>query len=115
MIFFDGTGHPLICLCGKPATSTYMYSTAANSPTGLAVTVSCGEHPSPVPGEFCQPQHEAPAARTASVTRDTALVNAVRLLDAAELEIDLAKMERYEHLADSWINIAGMLGEQEFA
>jgi hypothetical protein len=36
-------------------------------------------------------------------TAETALKDAARLLHAAELEIDLHKMERLEKLADSWI------------
>jgi hypothetical protein len=40
---------------------------------------------------------------------NTALLNAARLLQNAEMETDLLKMERIEKLADSWIQIAGML------
>ena len=43
---------------------------------------------------------------------DEALSNAARLLAAAEMEIDLAKMERYEKLADSWIAIARTIQER---
>jgi hypothetical protein len=44
-----------------------------------------------------------------AVTFTAALQNAARLLQHAEMECDLAKMERYEKLADSWISMAGML------
>jgi hypothetical protein len=122
----DGQGHPLACPCGKPATN--MHSVTANPCTGAVAGTAfgCDEHPAiaisfpqpyeapvTVPGEFYRPQHESPGAGAASVTRDTALANAVRLLNAAEMECDLAKMERYEKLADSWIGIAGMLGDQD--
>jgi len=54
---------------------------------------------------------EQPAAGTApgTVTFQGALADAARLLHHAELECDLAKMERIEKLADSWINIASLL------
>jgi hypothetical protein len=54
---------------------------------------------------------EQPIADAApeTVTFGSALANAARLLNHAELECDLAKMERYEKLADSWIGIASML------
>lgn len=44
-----------------------------------------------------------------AVTFQSALDTAARLLRNAELESDLARMERCEKLADSWINIASML------
>ena len=44
-----------------------------------------------------------------TVTFQSALATAARLLHHAELECDLAKMERIEKLADSWISIASML------
>lgn len=50
-----------------------------------------------------------PEAVKETVTFQSALSDAARLLHHAELECDLAKMERYEKLADSWINIASML------
>ncbi len=43
------------------------------------------------------------------VTVQYALASAARLLLNAELEIDLARMERMEKLADSWISIADTL------
>lgn len=49
------------------------------------------------------------------VTPDAALANAVRLLQWAESETDLVKMERLEKLADSWIGIARLLTEREQA
>lgn len=45
------------------------------------------------------------------MTGQQAIANAARLLDHAELETDLSKMERLEHLADTWVNIAGLLAE----
>lgn len=42
-------------------------------------------------------------------TVDAALANAARLLQAAELETNHMTMERLEKLADSWVNIAGLL------
>lgn len=42
----------------------------------------------------------------------TAVENAARLLRAAEMETDLAKMERYSDLADSWLAMASLLIEQ---
>jgi len=44
-----------------------------------------------------------------AVTFTSALQTAARLLHNAEIECDLAKMERIEKLADSWIGIASML------
>ncbi|RPE39766.1 hypothetical protein EDD90_2784 [Streptomyces sp. Ag109_O5-1] len=38
-----------------------------------------------------------------------AIQNAVRLLYAAEMVTDLALMERYEGLADSWLNVSQAL------
>jgi hypothetical protein len=43
------------------------------------------------------------------ITVDTALGNAVRLLQHAEMESNLALMERLEGLADSWLNVAQIL------
>lgn len=45
----------------------------------------------------------------APITVDVALQTAARLLRAAEIETNLALMERLEKLADSWIAIARML------
>lgn len=50
---------------------------------------------------------------TPEVTAEEALANAARLLQAAEMETDLARMERYEKLADSWISYAAMLTQRE--
>lgn len=50
-----------------------------------------------------------------SVTVEDALDNAVRLLRAAETETNLPLMERLEHLADSWIAVAGLLAAREAA
>ncbi len=49
------------------------------------------------------------------MTPEEAIDNAVRLLKAAEVELDLAKMERYEKLADSWLSVAHLLAEREKA
>lgn len=46
-------------------------------------------------------------------TVDMALMNASRLLHAAEVETNHATMERLEKLADSWVNIAGLLVARE--
>jgi hypothetical protein len=53
------------------------------------------------------------AAATAPVTVDTAIANAARLLQNAEMITDLALMERLERLADSWIAIARTVTERE--
>ncbi len=42
-------------------------------------------------------------------TYEQAMLNAARLLNNAEMETDLAKMQRLESLADSWIGIAGII------
>ena len=55
----------------------------------------------------------APEGVRETVTFGSALETAARLLHHAELECDLAKMERYEKLADSWINIASMLKPED--
>jgi hypothetical protein len=47
------------------------------------------------------------------VTVDEAVQNAARLLSNAELEMDLARMERIEKLADSWISLANLLAERK--
>lgn len=55
----------------------------------------------------------ATPATTDVPTIDSALTNASRLLHAAELETNLATMERLEKLADSWVSIAGLLCQRE--
>lgn len=45
-------------------------------------------------------------------TMESALANAARLLMNAELETNLAAMERLEGLADSWLAMARMLSEK---
>jgi hypothetical protein len=52
---------------------------------------------------------------TTALTMDTALHNAERLLNAAEVETNLPLMERLEHLADTWVGIAALLHEREKA
>lgn len=47
------------------------------------------------------------------VTPDIALQNAARLLRAAELETNLALMERLDELATSWLSLAHLLMERE--
>ena len=49
---------------------------------------------------------------TPAPTMDTALGNAARLLRNAELETNLAAMERLEGLADSWLAMARLLSEK---
>jgi hypothetical protein len=46
-------------------------------------------------------------------TADVALSEAARLLRHAEMETNLATMERIEALADSWVSIARLLIERE--
>jgi len=43
------------------------------------------------------------------VTVQACMRNASRILQHAEMETDLAKMERLEKLADSWVNMAAVL------
>lgn len=50
-------------------------------------------------------------AHTEHVTVDTAISNAARLLYHAELETNLAAVERLDSLADSWLNMAAFLSE----
>ena len=50
---------------------------------------------------------------TERLTVDVALANAARLLHAAELETNLALMERLEKLADSWLSMAGWLVQRD--
>ncbi|GGO63176.1 hypothetical protein [Nonomuraea cavernae] len=47
------------------------------------------------------------------MTVDEAVQNAARLLSNAELETDLARMERIEKLADLWLSLANLLAERE--
>ncbi|MET7334359.1 hypothetical protein [Nonomuraea sp. NPDC005650] len=47
------------------------------------------------------------------MTVDEAVQNAARLLSNAELETGLARMERIEKLADSWLSLANLLAERE--
>jgi hypothetical protein len=53
--------------------------------------------------------------QTEPLTVDVALANAARLLRAAEMETNLPLMERLERLADSWVNVAGLLSNRESA
>lgn len=46
-------------------------------------------------------------------TPEGALRNAVRLLRNAELETNLALMERLEGLADSWLAVSHLIAERE--
>ncbi len=64
---------------------------------------------------MAMPPAAAAAQATAgeTVTFTSTLAEAARLLHYAELETDLAKMERYEKLADSWIDIAMMLKPED--
>lgn len=47
------------------------------------------------------------------VTFAECTLNARRLLQNAEMETDLAKMERIEKLADSWIVLAQIVDKRE--
>lgn len=47
------------------------------------------------------------------MTFEQAIDNAARLLQAAELETNLAMMERLERLADSWVSIANSILARE--
>ncbi|HZF92067.1 hypothetical protein [Streptomyces sp.] len=47
------------------------------------------------------------------ITPDAAIENAARLLRAAELETNLALMERLDELATSWLGLAHLLMERE--
>lgn len=55
---------------------------------------------------------EQPAS-TDTITVDSALANAARLLHNAEGETDRHLMERLEKLADSWISVANTLLARE--
>lgn len=48
-------------------------------------------------------------------TSQEALGNAARLLRAAEMETNLALMERLEALADSWVDVARLAMDRERA
>lgn len=47
------------------------------------------------------------------MTQEESLANASRLLQAAELETDLTKMERLTELADCWIAIAAQCMDRD--
>ncbi|WP_432182045.1 hypothetical protein [Streptomyces sp. NBC_00063] len=47
------------------------------------------------------------------VTPEAAIENAARLLRAAELETNIALMERLDDLAGSWLGMAHLLMERE--
>jgi len=47
------------------------------------------------------------------ITPELAIRNAARLLRAAELETNLALMERLDELATSWLSLAHLLMERE--
>ncbi|WP_236241150.1 hypothetical protein [Streptomyces sp. CC228A] len=49
------------------------------------------------------------------MTADEAISNAVRVLQAAEAETNLALMERLDELACSWLTVANLLMERERA
>lgn len=49
------------------------------------------------------------------MTSGEAIENAVRLLHAVEQETDRALMERWNALADSWLEVAALLNERENA
>lgn len=49
------------------------------------------------------------------MTADEAIGNAVRILQAAEAETNLATMERLDELACSWLTVANLLMERERA
>ncbi|MCI3240280.1 hypothetical protein [Streptomyces spinosisporus] len=48
-------------------------------------------------------------------TIEQALANAARLLEQAEMETNLALMERLDQLACSWLSMASLLMEKERA
>jgi len=50
---------------------------------------------------------------TSTTTVDSAIANAARILRNAEMETNLALMERLERIADSWVAIAGLLAQRE--
>ncbi|MEK9524024.1 hypothetical protein MIU24_32325 [Streptomyces venezuelae] len=49
------------------------------------------------------------------MTSAEAIDNAVRILQAAEAETNLALMERLDELASSWLAVANLLSERERA
>lgn len=53
------------------------------------------------------------AQTAAPPTFDQAMTHAARLLQNAEMEQDLHRMERVERLADSWIVMAAHLAARE--
>jgi hypothetical protein len=61
------------------------------------------------PGSGTMPARQAGAVPTV----DECLANAARLLRAAELETNLALMERLERLADSWVSAAGLILQRD--
>jgi hypothetical protein len=54
-----------------------------------------------------------PSSPEEPITPDAAIQNAARLLRAAELETNLALMERLDELATSWLSLAHLLMERE--
>lgn len=48
-------------------------------------------------------------------TADEALTHAARILRNAEVETNLALMERLERLADSWMALASLVSDRERA
>lgn len=48
------------------------------------------------------------------MTADEALANAIRLYRAAEMETNLALMERLEKLGDSWVGLASTMRSYEW-
>jgi hypothetical protein len=59
------------------------------------------------------PQAAGQRTNVEVVTIEVALSNAARILHHAEGETNLHVMERLEHLADSWVNIAALLMRAE--
>lgn len=74
-------------------------------------TSAASEDPNTPPATAAQAgaQHTSTEALTVQV----ALANAARLLRDAEIETNLAMMERVEHLADSWLSMAALLAQRE--
>lgn len=54
-----------------------------------------------------------PGQHTHVPTRDEAIAHAVRLLEWAEGETDLKRMERIDELAGSWMQVAALQQERE--
>jgi hypothetical protein len=63
--------------------------------------------------EHITAHREARMADSEHITCDEAIANAARVLRNAELETNHTLMERLDHLADSWINIARLASERE--